>query len=88
MCLSRDRMLTFREFTEIMEFFLRPENAEIWAQIQDLAERGDLASIQKYVQEAQRLTSIFRTVRYAVEPGEVEGQKFDIGDVLVLNIVS
>ncbi|WPH03723.1 Hypothetical protein R9X50_00660600 [Acrodontium crateriforme] len=73
-------------FYEILEFFLRPENQAIWAEVQELAHKGDTASLRGYVAEAQRLTSPFRVVRYPKEATEVEGKKVDPSNVLILNI--
>ena len=71
-----------------MEFFLRPENEEIWSQVQDLASHGDIVKLQYYVLEAQRLVSQLRVARFAAQPTEVEGKSVRPGDMLVLNIVS
>ena len=71
-----------------MEFFLRPENEEIWSQVQDLASNGDIVKLQYYVLEAQRLVSHIRTVRFVGQPTEVEGKPVRPGDMLVLNLVS
>lgn len=76
------------QFYEVMEFFLRSDNASIWSQIQDLAQKGDTATLRKFVAEAQRLTSPFRVVRYPTHNAKVEGKQVGPENVLVVNIVS
>ncbi|KAI6090870.1 heme peroxidase [Hypoxylon rubiginosum] len=71
-------------FYEIMEFFLRPENASIWAEVQSLAARDDDAGLHAYVAEAQRLTSTQRNVRVATAPADIEGKKIAPGDLVVM----
>ncbi|KAI0379935.1 heme peroxidase [Hypomontagnella monticulosa] len=71
-------------FYEVMEFFLRPENASIWAEVQSLAQRGDDATLHAYVAEAQRLTSTQRNVRVATQPAELEGKTIQPGNVVVM----
>ena len=71
-----------------MEFFLRKENASIWAEVQDLAQKNDKATLQKYVHEAQRITSPFRIIRYATKPDEIDKQPVKPGDIVILDIVS
>ncbi|XXH00292.1 hypothetical protein Hte_006634 [Hypoxylon texense] len=71
-------------FYEIMEFFLRPESAAIWAEVQSLSARDDEAGLHAYVAEAQRLTSTQRNVRVATAPAEIEGKKIAPGDLVVM----
>ncbi|SPO03647.1 related to linoleate diol synthase [Cephalotrichum gorgonifer] len=71
-------------FYEILEYFLRPENATIWSEVQNIAKKGDDAALHAYVIEAQRLTSTQRTVRIAMQPAELEGKKIEPGNVVVL----
>lgn len=71
-----------------MEFFLRPENASIWTEIQTLAQEGDSQKIQAYVMEAQRLTSSQRCMRVAKQPIELEGKSIQPGNYVVLMLVS
>ncbi|KAI0167087.1 heme peroxidase [Hypoxylon sp. FL1284] len=71
-------------FYEIMEFFLRPENAAIWAEVQALAARNDETGLHAYVAEAQRLTSSQRNVRVATAAAELEGKKVAPGDLVVM----
>ena len=71
-----------------MDFFLRPENASIWSEVQNLAQKNDKATLQKYIAEAQRLTSPFRIVRYPTHNTKVEGKSVGPDNVLILNIVS
>ncbi|KAI3317044.1 heme peroxidase [Xylariaceae sp. AK1471] len=71
-------------FYEIMDFFLRPENASIWAEVQGLAQKGDDAGLYAYVREALRLTTSQRNVRVAVAPGELEGKQVQPGNLVVL----
>ncbi|TWU70930.1 hypothetical protein ED733_001561 [Metarhizium rileyi] len=73
-------------FYEIMEFFLRPENKSIWAEVQDVAQEGHVAKLFTYVAEAQRLTSPFRIIRYPASVVEVEGKSVGPQNVLVLDI--
>ena len=75
-------------FYEVLEFFLRPENASIWAEVQSLALRGDDVGIHDYVREAQRLTSSQRNMRVAVAPGELEGKQVQPGNVVIMLLVS
>ncbi|KAH7311220.1 linoleate diol synthase [Stachybotrys elegans] len=72
-------------FYEIMEFFLRPENASIWGQVQEIAASGDLPKLETYVAEAQRLTSPFRIIRYVTTTAEVEGKTVAPNNLLILN---
>ncbi|KAI2608367.1 heme peroxidase [Hypoxylon fragiforme] len=71
-------------FYEILEFFLRPENASIWAEIQSMAQKGDDDGIHAYVIEAQRLTTTQRNVRVATKPAEFEGKKIQPGNLVVM----
>lgn len=71
-----------------MEFFLRPENANIWAEVQNLAEKKDDAGIHAYVVEAQRLTSTQRNMRIATAPAELDGQPVQPGNAIVMLLVS
>ncbi|KOS19260.1 Psi-producing oxygenase A [Escovopsis weberi] len=73
-------------FYEVLSFFLAPENAAIWAQVQDIVKKGDDASLHAYVAEAQRLTSTQRTLRVAMAPAEVDGFKVQPGDPVFLNL--
>lgn len=71
-----------------MAFFLRPENASIWAEVQSIAQKGDDATLHAYVTEAQRMTSSQRNVRISKETGEVDGQHVAPGTAVVLMLVS
>ncbi|KAI0205662.1 heme peroxidase [Astrocystis sublimbata] len=71
-------------FYEVLEFFLRPENASIWAEVQTLVQKGDDAGLHNYVREAQRLTTTQRNVRVAVAPGELEGKQVQPGNLVVM----
>ncbi|KAI8944722.1 heme peroxidase [Xylaria longipes] len=71
-------------FYEVLEFFLRPENASLWAEVQNLAQKGDDANLHAYVREAQRLTTTQRNVRFAIAPGELEGKKVQPGNAIVM----
>ncbi|KAF6789665.1 linoleate diol synthase [Colletotrichum sojae] len=71
-------------FYEVMEFFLKPENASIWAEVQTMAQKNDDAGLHAYVTEAQRLTSSQRNVRVATAPAELEGKSVKPGDMVVM----
>ncbi|KAM5353671.1 hypothetical protein ACJ41O_000321 [Fusarium nematophilum] len=71
-------------FYEVLAFFLRPENASIWAEVQSIAQKGDDASLHAYVAEAQRLTSSQRNVRIATAPAELEGKSIQPGNAVVM----
>lgn len=71
-------------FYEVMEFFLRPDNAPIWAEVQSMAQKGDDAGIHAYVAEAQRLTSSQRNVRVATQQTELEGKSIQPGSLVVM----
>lgn len=71
-------------FYEILEFFLRPENAPLWTEIQTLALKNDDTAIAGYVTEAQRLTSTQRNVRIATQPCTIDGKSIEPGNVVVL----
>lgn len=71
-----------------MAFFLRPENASIWAEVQSIAQKGDDAALHAYVREAQRMTSTQRNVRVATSPAELEGKSIQPGNVVVMMLVS
>ena len=75
-------------FYEVMEFFLRPGNAAIWAEVQNIAAKGDEAALHAYITEAQRLTSTQRNVRIATETANLEGKPIQKGNVVVLMLVS
>lgn len=81
-------MLTFAKFYEVLEFFLRPENASIWAEVQTIVEKKDDEGLHAYVAEAQRLTSTQRNVRVAVAPAELDGQKVEPGNAVIMLLVS
>lgn len=70
-----------------MEFFLKPENASIWTEVQTLAQEGDSQKIQAYVMEAQRLTSSQRCMRVAKQPIELEGKTIQPGNYVVMMLV-
>ncbi|CAM1509632.1 Fc.00g033710.m01.CDS01 [Cosmosporella sp. VM-42] len=71
-------------FYEVMEFFLRPENAKLWANVQEIAQTGDDATLHSYVVEAQRLTTSQRNVRVATAPAELEGKSVQPGNIVVM----
>ncbi|KAI0534535.1 heme peroxidase [Xylaria digitata] len=71
-------------FYEVLEYFLRPENASIWAEVQSLTLKGDDAGLHDYVREAQRLTSSQRNLRVAVAPGELAGRQVQPGNPIVM----
>ncbi|KAI5917926.1 heme peroxidase [Camillea tinctor] len=73
-------------FYEIMSFFLKPENASIWAEVQVLAQKNDNDAIRAYVIEAQRLTSTQRTMRIAKKQTELEGQMIQPGNFVIMMI--
>ena len=75
-------------FYEVLEFFLRAENAKIWAEVQDLVEKGDDATLSAYVNEAQRLTSTQRTLRVAKQAATLEGKEIQPGNLVVMLLVS
>lgn len=72
----------------MLAFFLRPENAAIWAEVQAIAQKGDDATLHAYVAEAQRLTSSQRNVRIATAPAELEGKPVQPGTPVVMMLVS
>lgn len=76
------------QFYEVMQFFLLPENEEIWSRVQDLASNGDTARLENYVLEAYRLVSQLRVARFAGQETEIEGKSVRPGDMLVLDVVS
>ncbi|KAK7422650.1 hypothetical protein QQX98_001438 [Neonectria punicea] len=71
-------------FYEVMEYFLRPDNASIWAEVQNLASKNDEAALHAYVSEAQRLTTTQRNVRVATQPAELEGKTIQPGNLVVM----
>ncbi|OTA83095.1 hypothetical protein M434DRAFT_16794 [Hypoxylon sp. CO27-5] len=71
-------------FYEVMEFFLRPESASIWAEVQTLAQKNDDAALHAYVIEAQRLTSTQRNMRVATQPDKLEGKTIQPGNLVIL----
>ncbi|KAL4904048.1 hypothetical protein BDW74DRAFT_155062 [Aspergillus multicolor] len=71
-------------FYEILEFFLRSENASIWSEVQALVRRGDDSTLQKYILEAQRLTTSQRNVRIATQKTELEGKIVQQGSPVVM----
>ncbi|KAI1820639.1 linoleate diol synthase [Xylaria intraflava] len=75
-------------FYEVLEFFLRQENASIWSEVQTLVQQGDDTGIYNYVKEAQRLTSTQRTIRIAIGQDEVDNQQVAPGNLVILNLRS
>jgi linoleate 10R-lipoxygenase len=71
-------------FYEVLEYFLRPENATIWAEVQTIAQKGDDAALHAYVVEAQRITSTQRNVRVATQATELEGKAIQPGNLVVM----
>ncbi|KAF4976448.1 hypothetical protein FZEAL_6886 [Fusarium zealandicum] len=71
-------------FYEVLSFFLRPENASLWAEVQGIAQKGDDATLHAYVAEAQRLTSSQRNVRVATAPAELEGKQIQPGTAVIM----
>ncbi|KPM36966.1 Psi-producing oxygenase A [Neonectria ditissima] len=71
-------------FYEVMEYFLRPNNASIWAEVQNLAAKNDEDALHAYVREAQRLTTTQRNVRVATQPAELEGKTIQPGNLVVM----
>ncbi|KAI1858014.1 uncharacterized protein JN550_012907 [Neoarthrinium moseri] len=71
-------------FYEVMDFFLKPENDAIWAEVQNLAQKDDHDTLHAYIVEAQRLTTSQRTVRVATQATELQGQKVQPGDLVVV----
>ncbi|KAK5651915.1 hypothetical protein OQA88_11574 [Cercophora sp. LCS_1] len=71
-------------FYEVLAFFLREENKEIWREVKGLVERGDDAGLREYVAEAQRLTSSQRNVRVAKAEVEIEGRVIKPGQPVVV----
>lgn len=71
-----------------MEYFLRPENADVWAEVQAITKKGDHESLHNYVKEAQRLTSTQRNLRVATQPAELEGKSIDPGTIVITLLVS
>jgi hypothetical protein len=70
-----------------MEFFLRPQNASIWAEVQTLAQKGDDTSLSAYVAEAQRLTTPLRNMRIATQATTLEGKSVQPGNLVVMLLV-
>lgn len=81
-------MLILSKFYEVLEFFLRPENAAIWAEVQTIVENKDDEGLHAYVAEAQRLTSTQRNMRVAVAPAELDGQTVEPGNAIIMLLVS
>ncbi|PHH68129.1 hypothetical protein CDD83_6231 [Cordyceps sp. RAO-2017] len=76
--------IAVNSFHEVLSFFLDPEHADLWAQVQDLAGKDDDDALRAYVVEAQRLTNPQRNVRIATQPDELEGKKIQPGNLVVL----
>lgn len=85
MVLAQTNMLI--QFASILEYFLKPENSELWAKIQLLATTGTSETINKalrpYILEAQRLTSNQQDLRFCVSGVTIDGQKFQPGDAVL-----
>ncbi|KAL3474742.1 heme peroxidase [Aspergillus californicus] len=71
-------------FYEVLAFFLRPENASIWTEVQRLARNGQDSTLQQYIIEAQRLTTSQRNLRVATQHAELEGQSVSPGTPVVM----
>ncbi|KAK4210700.1 heme peroxidase [Rhypophila decipiens] len=71
-------------FYEVLEFFLRPENAAIWAEVQNLAAKNDDAALHAYIVEAMRMTSSQRNVRITTTSATLEGKSVKPGDAVIL----
>ena len=84
---------------QILDWFLRDENAQHWAAVKDLAAKDTpeaFEKMKKYVLEAGRLTSFLALVRICVPAkGEVaqvtndQGSKVDVkkGEAVICNAV-
>ena len=84
---------------QVLDWFLRGENAQHWAAVKDLAAKDTpeaFEKMKKYVLEAARLTSFLTLVRICVPAkGEVaqvtndQGSKVDVkkGEVIICNAV-
>ena len=71
-----------------MEFFLKPENVNIWSRVQEIAANDDDEGIRKYVLEAQRLTTRGRNMRIATTSTKIGERSITPGSAVVLMLVS
>lgn len=71
-----------------MEFFLQPKNAQIWSNVQNMAEKNDDGGIREYVLEAQRLTTRGRNMRIATKPTKIGEKSIAPGSAVILMLVS
>ncbi|KAI2473738.1 heme peroxidase [Annulohypoxylon bovei var. microspora] len=71
-------------FYEVMEFFLRKENEQIWKEVQTLAQKNDDAELKAYVIEAQRLTSAQRNMRVATQSDNLDGKAVEPGNLVIM----
>lgn len=76
------------QFVQVLDWFLRDENAAHWNAVKDLAGKDTkeaFDSIKKYVLEASRLTSFLALVRICIPAqGEAAQIKNDQGQTVTL----
>ncbi|KAK6525979.1 hypothetical protein TWF281_011022 [Arthrobotrys megalospora] len=73
-------------FCEVLEFFLRLDNTDIWAKVQELAasdEEYAKGVLKKYIVEAQRLSSGQKNVRICKQDTTIGDQSFKAGQIVV-----
>jgi cytochrome P450 len=79
------------QFSEILQFFLQPGNANLWEQIQDLVTSDSPTTdslLKQYVLEAQRMVSTQRNLRICHSATTIDGQEFKKGDTVICLFVS
>ena len=82
------QLTIFHQFAECMEFFLKPDQVEIWSKVQKMAASNDDGGIRKYVLEAQRLTTRGRNMRIATKSVKVGERSIAPGNAVVLMLVN
>lgn len=75
----------------MLQFFLKKENEQLWATLQDLAAAKNPESdktIREYVLEAQRLTTAQTGARICAKDTTIEDKTFSRGQIVLLLLVS
>ncbi|KAL8627546.1 hypothetical protein Q9189_006747 [Teloschistes chrysophthalmus] len=77
-------------FVQVLDWFLREENAEHWKAVKDLSSKDSkeaFETIKKYVLEASRLTSFLALVRICIpSQGQAAQIKNDQGEMVTLKM--
>lgn len=92
--------LTSEKFVQILDWFLKDENAQHWAAVKDLAHKDTpeaFETLKKYVLEAGRFSSFLALIRICVpaqggaaqiKTDQGQATTLKAGEVVLCNVVS